>query len=586
MSLSVEDTVADIALADSVSPLEPDASVVLKLTGASTRVGPATWGQLHMLRHLARAGDNAQIFNYHTLLPVPDGCDLRQVLNAVRDVLDRFETLRTTCQPDGDGWRQTVHGDGELAFRLYEAPAERVQGVAERAAEDLSARPFAVGSEWPVRCAVVLTAGRPVVLVVAFSHLALDAGGGLVVQRELSRLLAGGAPQPPPAWQPVDQAEHEQSSAGRELNEQAMAFLRQVLRSAPASMFDFPLGEPVAERAVVLELRSPAAAAANALLADRLRVSTSSVFFAAVAVLLGAYSGRTTTVMHLVANNRTSEPQLSLAANLAMDGVCAVDFAGLSFRQVIRHAFEASIATYLNSQADPSLRWETIGQEGRRLGRYICLGAALNDGRPPASEVEEVGDEPLESLLRRTELIRHHHPFGGGRFYIHAGGTGAQTAFTFIGDALYVPHEAMSRLAYGLERLLVTAVARDIPAAEIPAIAGVQPVRRGPEWVRCPDGWADLAASRELWRTVAGTEAADIYPVAIDGSLHRLVGYLCAPADERSIADLHRDFMAALEKSTAIRTPDWYVRCAEAPVSRTDRGSWAGLPVVAEGHGR
>lgn len=564
---------------------EPSTSVTLRLTGARPRVGPASWGQLHMLRHFAAAGDNGHFFNASGLIPVPGGCDLRRVLNAVCEILERHETLRTTCQPDGSGARQTVAGEGELAVGLHESSAEHAHAVAERVAAHLSARAFG-STEWPVRFAVVLNAGRPVVVVVAYSHLALDGGGAQVVAGELAHLLAGGELGPPPAWQPIDQAEHERSPAGRALNEQAMDYLREVLQSAPASMFDFPARRSEGNRAVVLEVRSPAAMAASAALADRLRVSGSSVLLAAVAVLLGLYSGRTTAVLHLVSSNRNSEPQRSLAGNLALDAVCHVDFTGLSFEQAVRRTFEASISTYLGSQCDPADRWAMIDKQTLDLGRHICLSAAFNDGRVAPLAGDGAADEPLERLLRRTEVIEHDSPFGGGRFYIEATGAGTSSKMMFVGDAWYVPHEAMREMVHGFERLLVTAASRDIPSGELPAVAGVQPVRRGPDWVRCRDGYVDLAATRELWRAVAGTDAAEIFPEAVEGSGHRLVGYLCAPGDDRSIADLHRDFMSAVGDSTSVRAPDWYVRTGEAPASRAERADWSGLSITAEGRGR
>src|SRR5713226_7643627 len=172
------------------STRRPYASVALTVAGARARVAPATWGQLHILRHFTAAGRNAHVFfNLRSLVNIPDGCDLRRVLDSIRLILERYETLRTTCHREGNGARQHVAGDGELAVGLFEAGKEDARTVAEDVTADLAAQPFVGDLEWPIRVAVVLSAGRPVYLAVVYSHLAVDGGGDWVISQEMSRLL-------------------------------------------------------------------------------------------------------------------------------------------------------------------------------------------------------------------------------------------------------------------------------------------------------------------------------------------------------------------------------------------------------------
>jgi hypothetical protein len=132
-----------------------------------------------------------------------------------------------------------------------------------------------------------------------------------------------------------------------------------------------------------------------------------------------------------------------------------------------------------------------------------------------------------------------------------------------------------------MERLLVAGAARDIPSARLSEVTGVRPAERGPGWVRCHDGYADLAATRDLWRTVVGTGPADVY-TEVDGTgCHRMVAYAVAP--DRSIAQLHGHLISALDQRTDVRAPDWYIRCGEAPRPGADRSSWAASPVLEEG---
>jgi hypothetical protein len=112
-----------------------------------------------MLRHPAIAGANAQLFSQGDVIPVPDGCDLDRLLNALRVTLDRYETLRTTCHRGGDEARQSATGEGELTIGLYEAPVEQAPDVAQQVIADLTAAAFTPGL--PVRSpGLVDAAGR------------------------------------------------------------------------------------------------------------------------------------------------------------------------------------------------------------------------------------------------------------------------------------------------------------------------------------------------------------------------------------------------------------------------------------------
>ena len=169
---------SDLECGDAV--LRPVSSSALQVAGATARSGPATWGQLHLLRHLRNAGDWTSIFNFIVQLPLPEDCDVPRLRSVMCEVLRRYESFRTTCVTEAGAVRQVVAGEGELTMDLYEAPADHAATLAEELAERFKERPFDMESEWPVRCAAVLTGGRPVILVLVFNHVALDLGGSVV----------------------------------------------------------------------------------------------------------------------------------------------------------------------------------------------------------------------------------------------------------------------------------------------------------------------------------------------------------------------------------------------------------------------
>ena len=532
-------------------------------------------------------------------MPVPDGCDLREVLIAGHEVLRRYETLRTTFQETVDQLSQVVHAEGRFSVDLYETQEEHGWEFAAQVAEQLEARPFAahvqatagraskppsaVVDEWPVRFAVVLNSGRPAFLVVGFSHLVLDAGGAAVVAKEVARLLAGGAADRTPAWQPADLAAYEQSADGLAASERARDHWRQVLRSAPPTMFDLPARKPEKRRHICLQMESEAASQGALQLARRLHISTTGVIlFAATAVVIGQYSGRAQAVLRLHCSNRTQEPQRTMAAHLARGVPCWLDFIGQSFDEIVRCAFEAIVSANLNSDYDPADVTAEIRAAELATGRHIDLRSSFNDLRvSPPVESGNSGQD-LGDLMTRT-AITEVEQLGERPLYVQVSPSG-QIALQC--DTAYVPRKSMSEMLRGIERLLVAGASRDLLAEELSAIADVNPAERGPGWIECRDGHIDLAATREEWQKVARSDLAEVYAEGHEPLPQRLVAYTVS--HDEPIGTLHRKLVESFRKHkrTDVRAPDWYVRCGEGRRPPTDRDSWSSLPVLEEGSGR
>lgn len=574
---------SDLEPGDTV--LQPVSSATIHITGATARSGPATWGQLHLLRHLRKAGDWTNIFNFTVQLPLPEDCDVARLWGVMCEVLRRYESFRTTCVAQGGPMRQVVTGEGELTVNLYETNADQAVILAAELAEQLKERSFDIEVEWPIRCAAVLTGERPAILVLAFNHVALDLSGALMATAEMSRQLAGEEPSPFPLWQPIDQADFEQSTAGAAISRRALDHVRRTLHVGAATTLDVPPGDFDPVRAMVLRMRSTAAIRAAEACARRLRVSSSSVILAAMAVALGICLDRTRVVFELVASNRIAEPQRSLVANIALDAVCLVDFSEASFDQAVRNAYNATIVAYMNGQCDPLAKDALLREQEVLTGRRISLDVKFNDTRTDRSVEPEASAEALSRLVRTTEVVEEAFEFSGGGLYINLSGTGSDSEIMLAGDTADLRRTAQREVLYGVERLLVASAARDIPVHELKQVAGVTPLVRGQGWVRCPGGYVDLNATREIWKRVAGTDVADVYAEPADPEFHRLVGYALA-VDGRSVGDIHREFMSLLDRRDKVRAPDWYVRCSAAPRQTKDRTSWEGLQVAQEGSGR
>lgn len=179
--------------------------VTVAFSGSREGQAPLTWGQRLIWRAVHLMGDSQTFLSCPWVLPVYGRRDLGSVLDALRVLLERHESLRTTFALTPEGPVQRVGRGGELTVDLVDAGQERALRVAERLAGELGRTPFAHDRDLPLRCAVVVKNGRPMALAVAFSHLAVDFQALNTLSDEWKALLRG-EELPPAEWQPMDQA--------------------------------------------------------------------------------------------------------------------------------------------------------------------------------------------------------------------------------------------------------------------------------------------------------------------------------------------------------------------------------------------
>jgi hypothetical protein len=144
-------------------------SATVTFSGARGGEAALTWGQRHTWRALRLHGPGQYFLNCPWVLPAYGRRDLGAVLDALRALIERQESLRTTFADTPAGPVQRVARSGELTVRLEQAGQERPLELAERLAAQMSEEIFAPSEEWPLRCRVLLKEGRPT---------ALASGGG------------------------------------------------------------------------------------------------------------------------------------------------------------------------------------------------------------------------------------------------------------------------------------------------------------------------------------------------------------------------------------------------------------------------
>ncbi|MFG1863484.1 condensation domain-containing protein [Microbispora bryophytorum] len=452
--------------------------VTVAFSGTREGQAPLTWGQRLMWRAVHLMGDSQTFLSCPWVLPVYGRRDLGSVLDALRVLLERHESLRTTFALTPEGPVQRVGRGGELTVDLVDAGQDRALRVAERLAGELGRTPFAHDRDLPLRCAVVVKNGRPMALAIAFSHLAVDFQALNTLSEEWKVLLRGEG-LPPAEWQPMDQAAAEREEPYPARSAKSVRYWHSVLAEGPLDVFDHPPREADDPRFIEVGMESVALAIAAQRLAERWTMSTTSVLLAACATVLTVVSGRPRAVMQLVHSNRRDARVRAMVATVEQDGLFVLDLPATDFAAVCRAAQRGALRAYRNAHYDPFEMQAMREEIGRRRGREPDLDAFFNDRRTVGTwpGLPPVG--PDEDVARLTENTTTYvtNAWPGVRFkafftVVSAPDTGK---LSLIVDTAYLPSGTAEAMLRGVENLLVRALTEEVPIAAVPEVCGIGP---------------------------------------------------------------------------------------------------------------
>jgi hypothetical protein len=553
---------------------EPEDVLIHFTTPGGT--SPLTWGQRWFWSVLTRPGEESS-FNICRILAVPPGRSVHDVADAIRTLVQRHHGLVTRFPRYPTDPYQEVAERGTIRLTVHAATADEAALVAEKVRAETD-RHFRHEDEWPVRFALVLADGAPRQLVMVFSHLAVDGEGVWIVSDELGQLLGGRAlPPAEGTWSPLALAGYERSVEGRARSASAMRYQRGEMLEYPSTIFDFAMVDPEPSRFWRFRTAMPAVAVAAGRIARLHRCSAPAVFLAAVAAVLGHYTGHSRIPLQLVSSNRW-RPQVSRAVSqLTQLGMFSVGLGDMSFGDLARVTWRRALMCYQNAACDP-LDQEREAKVVRRLtgaatDKRTQFNVLRTDDRPPASTGMELADQwnGFGETLSFTVFDPEEH------------------AVVDLGfDTAFIPERVARQMLTGMESLLVQAAARAVRLDEVGAITGIGPVVRGQGWVRV-DG-AGWVAPAEVANVVA--EAPDVVrcavfvePVGARSGTGRLVAYVVASRSDVTPELVHDQVCARLDGFTGVKAPQHYVLCAGSP-THDSHTAWRSRPVLVSGSGR
>lgn len=562
----------------------------LEFAGLDGGSAELTWGQRFVWDILeALAPDNHYISLRLRVHLQPDATRER-VLGALHALVARHEVLRTrfTADPDGEP-RQLCDGAGELPVEIVETVPGRVRRTAEQDEQRLWHKPFAHGSEWPLRASVIVADGRPRQVVFVFSHLAVDAWGCTVLRGEFLDLLRDQHAKPASAgWQSRARAAYERSAPARKANDASLAYWRRMLETAPQTAFP---NLPAAGETPLFPgvgLQSTALAAAARAVAARLRVSPAAAVLAALATVVGIRTGTDAVPLVLAAGNRFTAADSASVGTFYQGAPALVRLDADSLARTVKAAHQASALAYLRGQSDPRdvarLVAATTAERGVAVGLLSTVNVAPEPGTagpPPA-----MGAAELRGLTAATQLTdlegRDKEQL---KLYFHVKALRSRAVIELFSDSRLLDAASARRLLAGLEIVLIELFETgDLTRDRVAELVGVGPLAVPEPKVVVDHCRIDLDAVRAMLAALPETVACEVFVDEPEHGPSRLVGYLVT-APRTTPEQLHTALLGRLDGNLTM-TPHWYVLCRDAPTRPDSRADWERQAVILQGSGR
>ena len=573
--------------------------VPVKFFGTRSGSGPLTLGQRNVLLwavdQTVFGAVQWQTFN---LAP---GRSLNDVTRAIGRLISRHESLRTlfTVGPSGE-WTQHVSASGELLVEIQEADG-RLDATEALLKQRLSA-PFALDREWPIRAAVITSGLAPARVLLVLTHMAADFASLDIVARDFRRLLRSSMSQAPEpsTLQPLDQAKLEMSPLARHRAEAALRYWETTLRGTPQCMLAVPGHQPANSGRGMATMRSRAAALAMARIADRTRASQSVVILAAVATLLGLRTVNDRCQIISLCANRVTPASRDYVGTIAQDALIVADLTAETFDGIIRATRTAALTAYYHSQYDAESLWQIIDRINEDRGTEFHRDCVLNDLNGAAVPVQtgHVGSLPdkgdAANALGDTRLVWTDTDPRPLLFYFEVFRlTRHDVSLSVWADESRFPPAEVEDFLLAVERLLVAADRRDVPARDIGELAGLGPVLRDASWRRIDECWVEMPAVQQLLddvvASVPGIDTSQVFctrDVASTGTAEALVAYASASGDGITPQLLHAHCLQRLADRPTAMAPARYVICDRPPDDGARLELWRRLPVRVEGSGR
>ncbi|WP_238016863.1 condensation domain-containing protein [Dactylosporangium sp. AC04546] len=337
--------------------MTPTYPVTIPFRTGRAAEGPLIWGQLAIWNVLRWLPPDDTTLNLLVEVPVPPGRDLPAVLDALRTLVERHDSLHTVYL---DGPLQRVLPEGEVPLAVHELGDRGLTEAAAELGEALRVGWFDMAADLPLRAAVLVRDGVPQTVLLAASHMAVDGWSFAIVRGDLANLLADPPVVVEPRQQPVERGEYERSAVGQRRAAKALQYWEKHLATIPPSM----IGSIRDGRPPNLDwglIQSPALALAVNDLAARHGVPPATALLGATALQLAAYTGEGEAALRTIVSTRFRPASRGVVAafnqnalfRLPVTGGLSAPSGGETVGQLLRRSADAALTAYAHCEYDP-----------------------------------------------------------------------------------------------------------------------------------------------------------------------------------------------------------------------------------------
>ncbi|GLZ43490.1 condensation domain-containing protein [Actinokineospora sp. NBRC 105648] len=419
-----------------------------------SRTGTLAWGQRGTWDIMAEwLPEMKPFFVLSRWLDIPLLLELGDVLDILGELLSRHESLRTHYHrtPRGDA-TQEVLAAGTLTIEVFDRPADDPVTFADIVTDctiRLGGTPIDHGTELPIRVAVALHEGIPVLLYFAVSHLSADNSSADLLVTELGKLFrarADGLPLPPPrpAQQPLDLVAHESSPEGQLRTIEAVRYLRAQLARLTPGMLP-ARAEPVAPRFHRGELESDAIPVAVRLAARRYRTTTSVILLSITTALVRDLVVGPVYALEIMQGNRTAPELFGTVSSLNQAVLTAVEVTAGSFAELVRQSEQCMAAAARHARYD--------ARATRAVPRQAVPGCQFNDMWSTLPRSRAIAVDLVELAAATTFSWPQTAESEGMSLFLDTRGTSERLQLSLMADTALLPPAEIRAFLYAFEQL-------------------------------------------------------------------------------------------------------------------------------------
>jgi hypothetical protein len=431
--------------------------VLISFTGEGAGVGELSWGQREIWQAMVHQRGSLAIGGRK---PLPPGTTVEDVAEELRYLMTRYPSMRTRLRfgPDGRP-TQEVLAAGEIALEVFDVPDGDPEEVAAVVSDHYRFTPFDYTDDWLIRMAVTRQHGLATHMIVLICHLVTDAGGAMVMFREVEARETG----PVAGLQPLEQARWQATAAGQRQNARTLRYWADVLRSIPTRQLPDSTDRRT-PRHWQGEFRSPALPLAVRAVAERTGADSTAVLMVLFAVALARITGIDPVVVRPVVHNRFRAVYTDVLCMAAQAGICAVEVADSTVDEVVGRAERATRSAYKHAYFDPEQLNALIATVAAERGPDFDVACFFNDRRVKdgdAAASPEAGAPTPEQLHAASGkstfdwTVRQDDPVE--RLFLHFDDVPDGMQITVCADTHYLSPPDVEALVWGIEAVAVEA---------------------------------------------------------------------------------------------------------------------------------